>query len=164
MVSMHKTCPRCGEEYVASVRTCVECGVPLDVEAPAAAMPAPAAELPPLEALVALRNAEVRWIEELAERLAGEGIPSRVELPDQDDRRVQGRGMGAVRCTLYVRREDAEPAARIDAEFARTQVPDLPAETQAGWAEAEGCPGCSAPLAPDAQECLECGLAFGAPE
>jgi len=159
MVSMHKTCPRCGEEYVASVRICVECGVALDAEA-RASMTAPVAELPPLEALVELRNAEVRWIEGLAERLAEEGIPSRVELPDQDDRRVQGRGMGAVRCTLYVRGEDAEAAARVDAEFARTQVPDLPAEVVESSADGESCPGCGAAVAPDAQECPECGLAF----
>jgi len=159
-VSFHKICPRCGEEYVATVERCVECGVPLGAEGPGE--PAPLEELPPLESLVALRNAEVSWIDGLAHALAEAGIPSRVELPPQDDRPVQGRGMGAVRCTIYVRREDAAAAARIDAEFARTQVPDLPEGTSAGWAEAETCPGCDSPVATDARECPECGLTFAA--
>jgi hypothetical protein len=161
-VSVHRICPGCGEEYVATAQTCVECGVPLGDEAPAA--PAALAELPPLASLVAVRNAEVSWIDGLAQALAEAGIASRVELPEQDDRRVQGRGMGAVRCTLYVRPEDAQAAGRIDAEYARTQVPDLPEETTVGWAEAERCPGCDTPVAPDAEECSECGLAFAAGE
>lgn len=159
-MSFHKICPRCGEEYVATVERCVECGVPLGAEGPGE--PAPLEELPPLESLVALRNAEVSWIDGLAHALAEAGIPSRVELPPQDDRPVQGRGMGAVRCTIHVRREDAAAAARIDAEFARTQVPDLPEGTSAGWAEAETCPGCDSPVATDARECPECGLTFAA--
>ena len=162
MVSLHKICPRCGEEYVAAAQTCVDCGVPLGSEGPSEQ--APLQELPALDSLVALRNAEVSWIDGLAHALAEAGIPSRVELPPQDTRSVQGRGMGAVRCTLYVRREDAEAATGIDAEFARTQVPDLPEATSAAWAEAETCPGCDAPVPSDAEECPECGLAFATGE
>jgi hypothetical protein len=154
-----KTCPRCGEEYVATVAICADCGIPLGSEAPAAAAgPEP---LPSVEGLVALRHAEVPWIEGLAGALAEAGISSRVELPREADlRRVPGRGLGALRCTLYVRREDGAAAARIDAEFARSQVPDLPA-AETAWSESEGCPGCGASLAAEAQECPECGLTFG---
>ena len=162
MVSMHKICPSCGEEYLSTVQLCAECHVPLGAEPPAPR--ADPEDLPPLESLVAVRNAEVSWIDGLAHALAEAGIPSRVELPPQDERPVQGRGMGAVRCTLYVRGEDAAEAARIDAEFARTQVPDLPESASAGWTEAETCPGCDAALPPDAQECPECGLAFAGAE
>lgn len=159
-----KICPRCGEEYVLTASTCVDCGVPLGFEAPART-DAPALELPPAADLVAVRHAEVSWIEGLAAALADAGVPSRVELPTEaDQRRVQGAGMGAIRCTLYVRPADAAAAARIDAEFARTQVPDLPDDTDAGWGEAEVCPGCETPLDADAEECPECGLAFGAGE
>lgn len=156
-----KVCPRCGEEYVLAASTCADCGVPLGFDRPSAGAAA-APELPAGADLVAVRHAEVSWIEGLAAALAEAGVPSRVELPTEaDQRRVQGAGMGAIRCTLYVRPADAETAARVDAAFARTQVPDLPEETDAGWGEAEACPGCGTSLDADAVECSECGLAFG---
>lgn len=153
-----KVCPSCGEEYVHTVVECADCRIPLGFDAPAEP---PALELPPAEDLVAVRNAEVPWVEGLAHALADAGIPSRIELPRREDDTVQSRGMGAIRCTLFVRPEDAPAAARIDAEFARTQVPDLPDETSAEWSESDACPGCGTALAHDAVECPECGLAFG---
>ena len=164
MMGSMKICPRCGEEYVLTATTCADCGVALGFEGPAADA-APALELPPADGLVAVRHAEVSWIEGLAGALAEAGIPSRVELPTEaDERRVQGRGMGNIRCTLFVRPEDGPAAARIDGDYARTQVPDLPEEADAAWGEAEACPGCGTALSPDADECGECGLAFGAGE
>jgi ribosomal protein L40E len=162
MQTSMKICPSCGEEYVLAATTCSECGVALGFEAPG---PAGAPELGPVEGLVALRHAEVSWIEGLAAALSAAGIASRVELPAEfDPRSVQGRGTGALRCTLYVRREDAPGASQIDAEFARGQVPDLPAAASSAWSESEACPGCGSPLPADAEECPECGLSFGGGE
>ena len=155
-----KICPRCGEEYIHTMQRCRDCDVPLGSEAPAAEGAAP--ELPPADELVALRNAEVPWIEGLAHALADAGIPSRVELPRREDQSVQSRGMGAIRCNLYVREEDAAAAARVDAEFARTQVPGLPDDQAGELGESETCPGCGSELATDPTECAECGLSFGA--
>jgi hypothetical protein len=164
MTGSMKYCPRCGEEFVLSASTCSDCGVPLGFDAPDPSA-GPPLELPAAEGLLSLRHAEVSWIEGLAEALGEAGIPSRVELPTEaDDRRVQGRGMGAVRCTIFVRPEDGSAAARIDADFARTQVPDLPDEADAAWGEADACPGCGSALAADSEECGDCGLAFGAGE
>ncbi len=154
-----KICPRCGEEYVHTMQRCRDCDVPLGSDAPVAGV---VVEMPPADQLVALRNAEVSWIEGLAHALAEAGIPSRVELPRREDQSVQSRGMGAIRCNIYVRPEDAEAAARVDAEFARTQVPDMPEESESAWGEAEACPGCGSELGADAIECPECGLSFGA--
>jgi hypothetical protein len=153
-----KICPQCGEEYVHTVQRCVDCDVALGMDAPAER---PVLELPPSEELRALRNAEVSWIEGLAHALAEAGIPSRVELPRREDQSVQSRGMGAIRCNIFVRPEDAEAAAQVDAEFARTQVPDMPEDSESAFVDAEACPGCGAALAADAIECAECGLAFG---
>lgn len=164
MTDMLKFCPRCGEEYVLTASTCNDCGVPLGFDAPDPGA-APPLELPASDGLLSLRHAEVSWIEGLAEALGEAGIPSRVELPTEaDERRVQGRGMGAIRCTIFVRPEDGPAAARIDADFARTQVPDLPDETDAAWGEADACPGCGSALDTDAEECGECGLSFGSGE
>jgi hypothetical protein len=152
-----KICPRCGEEYVHTMERCVDCDVPLGTDAPAEEQ---RRDLPPADELVLVRNAEVPWIEGLAHALAEAGIASRVELLRREDSTVQSRGMGAIRCLLYVRPEDAPAAARVDAEFARTQVPDLP-DSDASWSESEACPGCGASLSADASECPECGLTFG---
>jgi hypothetical protein len=153
-----KICPRCGEEYVHTAQTCADCGIPLGLDAPPEEEHL---ELPPADELVALRNAEVPWIEGLAHALADAGIPSRVELPRREDDSVQSRGLGAVRCTIFVRPEDAQAAARIDAAFARSQVPDLPDAEAGEWGESEGCPGCGSAVDADASECPECGLSFG---
>jgi ribosomal protein L40E len=153
-----KVCPRCGEEYVHTAERCVECDVPLGLEAPP---DAPAFEMPPVEELVELRNAEVPWIEGLAQALAEAGIPSRVDLLRREDDTVQSRGLGAIRCKIFVRREDGPEATRIDAEFARTQVPDLPDANAGEWRAGDDCPACGATLTPDAVECPDCGLAFG---
>lgn len=155
-----KICPRCGEEYVHTAQICAECNVPLGFDAPSEEF-APLEALPPAEELAPLRNAETAWIDGLAHALSEAGIPCRVELPRAEDSTVQGRGMGAIRCTIYVRQEDVPAAARVDAEFARTQVPDLPDEAAGEWGETDGCPGCGATLASDAAECPDCGLAFG---
>jgi hypothetical protein len=155
-----KICPRCGEEYVQAAEICADCGVPLGSEGPPAD-DEPAFELPPAEELVPVRNAEVPWIEGLAHALAEAGIPCRVELPRSEDDSVQSRGLGALRCTLFVRPEDAQQAARVDAAFARTQVPDLTADDAGEWGESDTCPGCGTTLDTDAVECPECGLAFG---
>ena len=154
-----KICPRCGEEYVHTMERCVDCDVPLGTDAPAGFEAPP--DLPPTEQLVALRNAEVPWIEGLAHALAAAGIPSRVELPRHEDQSVQSRGMGAIRCNIFVRPADALAAARVDAEFARTQVPDLPHDEAGEWGEGDACPGCGTEVASDASECPECGLSFG---
>jgi hypothetical protein len=141
---------------VHTVQVCPDCDVPLGSEGPAA----PAFELPPAEELIALRNAEVPWIDGLAHALADAGIPSRVELPRvEDTKSVQSRGLGNLRCTIFVRPQDAAEAALVDAEFARTQVPDLPTDS-AQYEESDACPGCGTPAAEGATECAECGLAF----
>ena len=154
-----RRCPRCREEYVATALTCVDCGVALVAEGDLDE--APATELPASDALVQVRVENPVWIRALAERLAEEGIPSRVELLESDARTARRHGAP---CALRVRPEDAERARQVDAALLRAQLPDLPEDASPEWREAEGCPACGTPLAPEAVECPECGLAFGAPE
>lgn len=155
-----KICPRCGEEYVHTAVRCADCDVALGSEGPREEV---ALELPPAEELVALRYAEVPWIEGLYQALAEEGIPSRIELPRREDGRVQQAGTGGVRCTILVRPEDRDAAARIDGVFARTQVPDLPDDAES-WQESDTCPACGDPLSSDSGECAGCGLNLGSEE
>lgn len=150
-----KLCPRCREEYVATVERCATCDVPL-VAAAEVAFEA-AGDLPPAAQLVRVRVEHPSWIETLAEQLAEQGIPSRVELVASD--RPATRGAPAP-CALFVRPEDAERARAIDAELLRSQLPDLPEDVSSEWSEAEACPACGAALEPEAAECAGCGLAF----
>jgi hypothetical protein len=155
-----KICPSCGEEYLHTVARCAECDVELGSEPPPAR---PAPELPGAEQLVPVRRADPTWVAGLAEALARAGIPSRVELARPESERARGRRGERPPCTLYVRPDDLEHAARIDAEFARMQLPDLPAEA-APAGEGDACPACGEALAPDAIECPSCGLAFAVEE
>lgn len=150
-----RVCPSCREEYVGTVERCVECSVPL-VDA-SELPPEEEGGLPPVEQLVQIRVEHPVWIESLAAHLADEGIASRVVLLDSEAPAAQGRGAP---CALYVQPVDAERARRIDEEFLRRQLPDLPEDTDTGWSEAEGCPACGAVVDAEATECPDCGLGF----
>lgn len=148
-----KYCPDCGEEFLHAASRCSDCGVDLVLD-PQTSQAAP--ELPEAGELVAVRGADLRWIRELEERLARAGIPCRVEIGET-------RPGAAARGTLFVRPEDAEGAAAIDAEFAREQIPDLPEGTTSLWVESgDTCPACSSPVPPDATACPDCGLVIAA--
>lgn len=160
-----KICPRCGEEYLPTVSLCVDCGVALIAEGEVAARAAAESEfaLSASSELVAVRSAGAAWIAGLAESLEAAGVPCRVEVMGAAAGRA-GRAAGGVRCTLLVRPEDADRAARVDVEFARTQIPDLPDQINSSWTEIDACPACGAALAQSAAECAECGLVFAAEE
>jgi hypothetical protein len=134
----------------------VECDVALVVldELP----PEERSELPPADQLVRVRVENPVWIDNLAARLAEEGIASRVDLLDGDGPVARRHGAP---CALYVRPEDAERARRIDEDLLREQLPDLPEGADTGWSEAEGCPACGASVDAQASECPDCGLGFG---
>jgi hypothetical protein len=154
-VQAPRMCPSCREEYVATVERCVHCGVALVVvgELP----PEERAELPPLEQLVRVRVENPVWIQNLADQLAQDGIPSRVELLDGEGPVARRHGAP---CALYVRPGDVERARRIDERLLREQLPDLPEGADTGWSEAEGCPACGAAVDAQATECPDCGLGF----
>ncbi len=155
-----KLCPQCGEEYLHTVATCVDCGVALvaEGELPRAAATEPGRALPPTAELVALRSADPAWIRILSEALQAEGVPHRVALGQAGSRGRPGS------CTLLVLPEDAERAARVDAEVARAQIPDLPEDASPRWVESDACPACGSPLDVGASECGGCGLVFGSQE
>jgi hypothetical protein len=149
-----KVCPGCGEEYLHTVTACVDCGIELSAEGEASAQPA---ELPPSSELVRVRVESPAWITRLAESLADHGIPSRVEGPAAPGPSAPRQGAP---CSLFVRLQDAERAAAIDAELLRAQLPDLPEGAELGWSDTDTCPACGTAFEPEAAECSDCGLVF----
>ena len=154
-------CPECRSEYLATATVCVECDVALIAEG--ALRDRPVDEMPPISELVCIRASSVGWAQALSQRLAAAGISHRIEVAADDEEDGSMRRPGAnLPFGVYVRPEDAEAAAAVDAEFMQYQIPDLPApEAQAGAeAAADCCPACGASTAVDAQECSDCGLAL----
>jgi hypothetical protein len=150
-----KYCPECGEEYVHTMTTCVDCGVPLALER----APIAVRDLPPAAMLLRVRTATVAWSRGFSERLTEAGIAHRVELAAETDASPVGN-RGERLCSVYVREEDAASAARLDAEHLRSQIPDVPDDFGVAVPGEDTCPACGDPADLAAAECAGCGLAF----
>jgi len=150
-----KRCPECGEEYVHTVLVCADCGVALVL----AGEPSPRRELPPVSELVCVRTATRSWAHNFSELLAETGIGHRVDVA-ADAGRGAGFAPGAELCSVFVRAEDAEEAARLDARYLHSQIPDVPEDYASRASEADQCPACAEPADLSAPECPSCGLAF----
>jgi hypothetical protein len=147
-----KLCPACGGEYVHTVEACPACGVRLVV----AGEPIAVQELPPASQLRRIRSASFSWARSFSERLVEAGIAHRVELDPAPERGERGERS----CSVFVREQDVELAAQLDAEHVRAQIPDLPEDFSAAAADEGRCPACGEPADLEAAECPSCGLAF----
>ena len=151
-------CPQCKGEYLATASECVECRVAL--VHPEQLASAEVEDLPPASELTCIRAASVAWTRALSERLSAAGIPHRVEAiredADDDDDSVRKRPNFRV----YVHPDDSGAAAEIDADFMRSQIPDLPDghEISGGSQDVESCPACGERVSFDTRECPGCGL------
>ena len=150
-----RRCPECGEEYVHTVLVCAECGVTLVL----AGEPIPVRELPSASDLLRVRTATLSWAYSFSDLLAEAGIAHRIE-PEDDSVRVAGVPAEAQLCSVFVRPEDREQAARLDAQHLRSQIPDVPEDFAGGASEDDRCPACGEPADLAASECASCGLAF----
>ena len=161
-------CPQCEAEYLATASECVECRVAL--VHPEQLASAEVEDLPPASELTCIRAASVAWTRTLSERLSDAGIPHRVEaireFADDDDDSVRKRPNFRLPCGVYVRPDDSRAAAEIDADFMRSQIPDLPDghEISGGSQDAESCPACGERVSFDTRECPGCGLTLAVEE
>ena len=160
----YKHCPACREEYTPTTERCVDCDVALVHEEELG--PEEAAEeeeaLPPVEALACVRVAPVAWIRALSEGLQERGIAHRVQEAQAGDApEGQSPGVfGNVRLFgLWVQEADLAEAAELDGVLAARLAPHEAPVAEEG--EEESCPACGTPLADEAVECPDCGLAFG---
>ena len=155
-----RRCPECGEEYLHSVAVCPDCGVALVLEGESMpARSAPAGDLAPASDLHRVRTATMTWARSFSDLLDEVGVPHRVELED-DSVRVAGIPADEQLCSVFVRPEDGERAAQLDAQLLRSQIPDMPEDFVTGPVEDDQCPACGEPADLAAPECGSCGLAF----
>jgi hypothetical protein len=151
-------CPQCRDEYLSTASVCAECGVPLVAEN--ALADHAEAELPSVSELVCVRASSVGWAQALSARLAAAGISHRIEVTEDDSEDGSVRRPGVkLPFGVYVRAEDEEAAAAIDAEFTQSQIPDLP-EGHAPTEDPESCPACGSGTQAGSSECPDCGLAL----
>ena len=160
-------CPQCEAEYLATAIECVECRVALVHPEQLAAVEVE--DLPPVSELTCIRAASVAWTRALSERLSEAGIPHRVEAISEgadDDDSVRKRPNFRLPCGVYVRPDDSRAAAEVDADFMRSQIPDLPdgLEISGGSQDAESCPACGEHVSLDTRECPGCGLVLAVEE
>lgn len=162
MERAYKVCPTCEGEYLPSVEVCRDCGLPLVWEGEARKPPGDEElVLAPAEGLVVLRETDLGWARGLGRALAAAGIPHRLDPPGT--RAAEGRPGSGARWAVLVGSADAARATEVDAEYARSELPDLgvgPSELGAAPSE-DCCPACGEPVLGDAGECAGCGLVFG---
>lgn len=152
-------CPECRAEYLPTATVCVECGVPLVSEG--ALSEHAVDDLPPVSELVCIRASAVGWARALSEQLVEAGISHRIEVAHDDSEDGTDRRPGAnLPFGVYVRPEDAEAAAAVDAAFMRSQIPDLEHGDPSRDTDGEACPACGAVTPAGASECPDCGLAL----
>jgi hypothetical protein len=161
-----RICVECGEEFRPDVLRCSDCGGELvahDDQHPGADPGAPA--LPragvPGEPLEAARP--IAWSEQardlipFADRLVEGGLVFRIGP------RAEAGEKAPPGFALRVADKDHEPATRLLAPFVTpesgvTLLAPVPAEEETGGST---CPACDTSLPPGAEQCPECGLAFG---
>jgi hypothetical protein len=148
-----KICPDCSCDYLPHVETCVDCRTPL-ISLEENARRQEERRLcteKALESPVAVREGELRWVEELYEVLVGAGIPCGIHADP-----TCGKGCCGAACQLLVSGKDAAAAnARIEAYFSEVH-PEIRASQE--LVSQGKCPACGHTVGPAEIECPDCGL------
>jgi hypothetical protein len=162
VVKPPKFCPECRDEYIHAATVCADCDVPLIFEGELGNA-AVTQELPPISELVCIRASSVGWAMALSEKLAGAGIPHRIQAAGEEDgagdRQRPGQNLPY---GVFVMDEDVEAATEIDIEHTKSEIPDIPQDFDTAFTERadDACPACGDPIDVAMDECRGCGLAI----
>ncbi len=164
-----KYCPQCGEEYLAEMQTCADCGLSLELgrNLLAAAATEKPTGLPPLtieagEAVVSIRKGPVQQIKELQRYLNNHGLAARMFKEDS-----AGCGCRGPEVILQVREQELPQVRAVLAEEYwqstglddhDTRFADAIFDDQADEAL---CPACGYRFSTRETTCPDCGLCFG---
>lgn len=148
-----KICPQCAYDYYPHVEKCAKCGVVLVSLEEHARMQEDKRRLAEqaLEDPVAVREGDVRWMEELLQALTAAGIPCRLHADPGCATGCRGNT-----CKLLVSRRDAPRAHERCEEYFSEVHPEARASQE--MMSQGKCPACGSNLDPAAAECPDCGL------
>ena len=152
-MNLNKICPHCEAEYYPHIEKCADCGAVLISfeEHKQALEERKRIEEKALENMVAIRDGDLDWMNELRAVLIDAGIPSTVH-----SNAGCKKGCCGDKCKLVVSSEDLERAQDAIEEYLMDLEPDLRiARERFGKGK---CPACGSPVGPDDRECKDCGL------
>ena len=148
-----KVCPECNSEYFAHIESCGECHVPLVYPRELEEVSSEEEQLldGSVEAVV-LREGTASWLKEIRKALREKKIASHISLSP-------GCSPGGcnTECVLVVARSDAERADGIIHDYFKKTHPELASQEVGGE---DQCPACGHPVAPEDEECPDCGLSL----
>ena len=148
-----KTCPDCAAEYFAHIENCADCGAVL-------LLPEENKKVQDerklcrdkiLESPVAVREGDLKWLDELYNVLINAGIPCVVSNDDGCGKKCCGSSL-----RLLVSAQNAEEANELIERYYAEVHPEIQVSQElVGQGK---CPACGSPVAPDTVECMDCGL------
>jgi hypothetical protein len=148
-----KICPQCAYDYYPHVEKCAKCGVVLVSFEEHARMQEDKKRLAEqaLEDPVAVREGDVRWMEELLQALTAAGIPCRLHADAGCATGCRGNT-----CKLLVSRRDGPRAHERCEEYFSEVHPEARASQE--MMSQGKCPACGSAVDPGLAECPDCGL------
>ena len=148
-----KICPECSTEYFSHIETCADCGVSLlwPEENKRAQEEKEQLKEKAVDDAVAIREGDLKWMNELYAVLIDSGIPCAV-YADPGCK----KGCCGDTCRLLVSSQDVERAhERIEAYFGEVH-PEVRASND--LVDQGKCPACGSPVGSGAIACPDCGL------
>lgn len=152
-MSQTKICPDCQTEYYPHIECCADCGAILlsPEENKVGKAEKKQHSDKDLENQVAVREGNLKWIDELFNVLIDSGIPCVVNAD-------AGCNKGGCSHTsrLLVSSQNVEEANERIEEYCMEVHPEIKASKE--LISQGKCPACSCPVGSDAVECPDCGL------
>ena len=154
-MNLNKLCPVCQTEYLYHIQKCADCGADLLLPEEHSKAQEEKKRLgeKAVENRVVVREGDLVWMTELRAVLADGGIPCMLHSGLNCK-----KGCCGDKFQLMVSSDDLESAQQRIEEYFMVINPELCAANE--LIKEGKCPACSFPVAADARECPECGLAL----
>jgi hypothetical protein len=148
-----KICPDCNTEYFPHIENCADCGVvlltPEELKGVQEEKKKCIEKI--VDSAVAVREGDLKWLDELYHVLIDSGIPCTVNADTGCKKGCCGNPY-----RLLVSSGEAEQATLKIEEYCRKVHPEL--ESSEKMLSQGKCPACASPVESGSIECPECGL------
>jgi hypothetical protein len=155
----YKYCPSCREEYRHDFDRCADCDVAL--VSPDQLADASSPQFPEATEMMLLSHGARAWVEILAKKLREAGVAYRMEsLADLFDKgllKTETRPTGE---GIFVQPEHFPQANEIASQHVQEDLATISEDAGVHETDENSCPACGHSLAPQDEECSDCGLSF----